>query len=154
MRISVGVFADTLIIIMPGLKARGLQTKLLITPLVSEAIILLLQCLQAYGFIRILSGTKQENTEYEKNWIWHTDFGETRHVLSGSQTLVKYARKRVYAYISRWSGNQNSLVRRIKTEFRLSLSTDKVSSLIGYHFNKRCKCCELSLFDESLLAKG
>ena len=42
----------------------------------------------------------------------------------------------------------------IKTEFRSSLSTDKVSSLIGYHFNKRCKCCELSLFDESLLAKG
>ena len=79
----------------------------------------------AYGFIRILSGTKQENTEYEKNWIWHTDFGETRHVLSGSQTLVKYARKRVYAYISRWSGNQNSLVRRIKTEFRLSLSIDR-----------------------------
>ena len=24
------------------------------------------QCLQAYGFIRILSGTKQENTEYGK----------------------------------------------------------------------------------------
>ena len=40
-----------------------------------------------------------------------------------------------------------------KTEFRSSLSTETVSSLIGYHFNKRCKC-ELSLFDESLLAKG
>ena len=44
-------------------------------------------------------------------------------------------------------------MRRIKTEFRSSLSTEIVSSLIGYHFNKRCKC-ELSLFDESLLAKG
>ena len=40
-----------------------------------------------------------------------------------------------------------------KTEFRSTLSTETVSSLIGYHFNKRCKC-ELSLFEESLLAKG
>ena len=36
-----GVFAYTLIIIMPGLNTRGLQSKLLITPLiVCEAIIL------------------------------------------------------------------------------------------------------------------
>ena len=33
-----------LIIIMPGLNARGLQNKLLITPLVSEAIIIFMYC--------------------------------------------------------------------------------------------------------------
>ena len=37
------------------------------------------------------------------------------------------------------------MVRRIKTEFQSSLSTETVSSLIRYHFNKRYKCCELSL---------
>ena len=36
-----GMFVHKLIIIMPGLNAGGLQSKLLITPLVSEAIILL-----------------------------------------------------------------------------------------------------------------
>ena len=68
--------------------------------------------------------------------------------LSSTHTLVKYTRKRithVYAYISRWSGNQTSLVTWIKTEFRSSLSTETVSSLIGYHFNRRCKCWEISL---------
>ena len=39
-------------------------------------------------------------------------------------------RSRIYAYISRWSGNQTSLVRLIKTEFQSSLSTETVSSLI------------------------
>ena len=71
-----------------------------------------------------------------------------------SQTLVKYTRKREITRLRVYftmSGNQTSLVSHIKTEFRSSLSIDKVSSLIGYHFNK---CCELSLFDESLLAKG
>ena len=47
-----------------------------------------------------------------------------------------------------------SLVRRIKTEFRSSLQTETVSALIGHHFNKTCQCCELSCFDDSLLAKG
>ena len=36
-------------------------------------------------------------------------------------------------------------MRQIKTEFRSSLSTKRVTSLVGYNFNKRCYCCELSL---------
>ena len=47
-----------------------------------------------------------------------------------------------------------SLVRRIKTDFRSSLQTETVSALIGYHFNKKCQCCELSSFDDSLLDKA
>ena len=47
-----------------------------------------------------------------------------------------------------------SVVRRIKTEFRSSLSTETVSALIGCHFNKTSKCCENNKFDESLLAKA
>ena len=39
--LKVGMFAHTLIIIMPGLNACGLQSNILITHLVSEAIILL-----------------------------------------------------------------------------------------------------------------
>lgn len=35
-----------------------------------------------------------------------------------------------------------SLVRRIKTDFRSSLHTDTISSLIGVHFNSTFKCCE------------
>lgn len=44
-----------------------------------------------------------------------------------------------------------SLVRRIKTEFRSSLSTETLSSLISCHFNKTWKCCENNGFEESLL---
>ena len=47
-----------------------------------------------------------------------------------------------------------SWVRRIKTEFRSSLTTDTVSALIGYHFNRTCKCCEVTKFEDSLLAKA
>ena len=35
-----------------------------------------------------------------------------------------------------------SLVRRIKTDFRASLSTETVSALIGCHLNNTFKCCE------------
>ena len=47
-----------------------------------------------------------------------------------------------------------SVVRRIKTEFRSSLSTETVSALIGCQFNKTSRCCESTKFDESLLAKA
>ena len=47
-----------------------------------------------------------------------------------------------------------SLVQRIRTEFRASLSTESVSALIGCHFNKNCECCEKSTFDDSLIAKA
>ena len=36
-------------------------------------------------------------------------------------------------------------MRRIKTEFQSSLSNETVSFLIIYYFNKRYKCCELTL---------
>ena len=41
-----------------------------------------------------------------------------------------------------------SLVRRIKTEYRSSMST---SSFIGCHFNKTWNCCERHKSEESLL---
>ena len=44
-----------------------------------------------------------------------------------------------------------SLVRRIKTDFRSSLSTQSVSSLISCHFNNLGHCCEMTSFDEDLL---
>lgn len=44
-----------------------------------------------------------------------------------------------------------SHVRRIKTDFRSSLSTETISSLIGCHFNKTSKCCEWTKFETSLL---
>ena len=47
-----------------------------------------------------------------------------------------------------------SLVRRIKTEFRSSLSTETVSALIGCHFNKTSKCCEMTKFADCLLVKA
>ena len=43
-------------------------------------------------------------------------------------------------------------VRRIKTYFRSSLSTNTISSLIGCQFNKVTKCCEQTKFEESFLA--
>ena len=43
------------------------------------------------------------------------------------------------------------LVRRIKTEFRSSLSTETISSLIGCHFNKTWKCGENNKFEDSSL---
>ena len=45
-----------------------------------------------------------------------------------------------------------SLVRRIKTEFRSSLATENVSSLITCHFNNMLQCCEHVKFNECLLA--
>ncbi len=47
-----------------------------------------------------------------------------------------------------------SHVRRIKTDFRPSLSTETLSSLIGCQFNKTSKCCEYIKFEESLLTKA
>ena len=47
-----------------------------------------------------------------------------------------------------------SLVRRIKTTYRSSLATQTVSALIGCHFNKIAKCCEMDKFEQSLLAKA
>ena len=47
-----------------------------------------------------------------------------------------------------------SLVRRIKTDFRASLSPETVSALIGCHFNKSGKCCEVTKFDDSLLIQA
>ncbi len=44
-----------------------------------------------------------------------------------------------------------SLVRRIKTDFRSSLYTETLSSLIGCNFNKTWMCCERYKFEESLL---
>ena len=58
----------------------------------------------------------------------------------------KITHLRVYIFHDGLGTRLYSLVRRIKTEFRSSLSTERVTSLIGYHFNKRCYCCELSLF--------
>ena len=46
-----------------------------------------------------------------------------------------------------------SHVRRIKTDFRSSLSPT-TTSLIGYHFNKITKCCEQTKFEESFLARA
>ena len=46
-----------------------------------------------------------------------------------------------------------SHVRRIKTDFRSSLSPTTISSLIGCHFNKVTKCCEQTKFEESSLAE-
>ena len=43
-----------------------------------------------------------------------------------------------------------SLVRRIKTDFRASLSTSSLLSLIGCHFNKTTSCCEFTKFPDSL----
>ena len=47
-----------------------------------------------------------------------------------------------------------SLVRRIKTDFRASLSPETVSTLIGCHLNKTGKCCEVTNFDDSLLIQA
>ena len=47
-----------------------------------------------------------------------------------------------------------SHVRRIKSEFRSSLSTETTSSLIGCRFNKTSLCCEQTVFKESLLLKA
>ena len=47
-----------------------------------------------------------------------------------------------------------SLIRRIKTDFRASLSPETVSALIGCHLNKSGKCCEVTKFDDSLLIQA
>ena len=47
-----------------------------------------------------------------------------------------------------------SQVRRIKTDFRCSLSTETISSLLGCHFNKVSKCCEITTFEHSLLVRA
>ena len=47
-----------------------------------------------------------------------------------------------------------SLVRRIKTDFHASLSTETVSTLIGCHLNTTFKCCEKRKFDTALLNKA
>ena len=47
-----------------------------------------------------------------------------------------------------------SLVRRIKTDFRSSLSVETVSALIGCHFNKTTSCCEQQHFEEPLLSRA
>ena len=47
-----------------------------------------------------------------------------------------------------------SAVRRIKTEFRSSLSTESVAAQISCHFNNTSKCCENKHFDERLIAKA
>ena len=47
-----------------------------------------------------------------------------------------------------------SLVRRIKTDFRASLSTETVSALIGCHLNNKFKCCEQIIFDPALLNRA
>jgi hypothetical protein len=49
-----------------------------------------------------------------------------------------------------------SLVRRIKTDFRSSLSVETLSALIGCHghFNSTGKCCELDTIDTVLLEKA
>lgn len=44
-----------------------------------------------------------------------------------------------------------SLVRRIKTDIRVSLSPETLSALIGCHLNKSGKCCEVTKIDDSLL---
>ena len=44
-----------------------------------------------------------------------------------------------------------SLVRRIKTEYRCSLATQTLSSLISCHYNKTWTCCERYKFKYSLL---
>ena len=44
-----------------------------------------------------------------------------------------------------------SLVRRMKTEYRSSLSTETISSLIGCHLNKTWVCCGVVNAEESLL---
>ena len=47
-----------------------------------------------------------------------------------------------------------SLVRRIKADFRSSLSPETLSALIGCHLNKNGKCCEVTTFDDSLLTQA
>ena len=47
-----------------------------------------------------------------------------------------------------------SLVRRIKTEYRSSLSTETLSALIGCHLNNTLSCCEPTEFEEALLSKA
>ena len=46
-----------------------------------------------------------------------------------------------------------SHVRRIKNDFRSSLSPTTISSLIGRYFNKVTKCCEQTKLDESFLVR-
>ena len=47
-----------------------------------------------------------------------------------------------------------SLVRRIRTDFRASLSTSSLSSLIGYKFNKTSSCCQFNQFPDSFLQRA
>ena len=47
-----------------------------------------------------------------------------------------------------------SLVRRIKTEFRSSLATETVSSLITCHLNNLSQCCENVNFSDALLSNA
>ncbi len=47
-----------------------------------------------------------------------------------------------------------SLVQRIKTEYRSSLSTETLSALIGCHLNSTLSCCEPTEFEEALLSKA
>ena len=47
-----------------------------------------------------------------------------------------------------------SLVRRIKTDFRSSLSTETLSALIGCHLNKTFECCERRKFDIALFEQS
>lgn len=47
-----------------------------------------------------------------------------------------------------------SLVRRIRTDFRASLSTSTLSSLIGCRFNNMSPCCEFKQFPDSFLQRA
>ena len=48
-----------------------------------------------------------------------------------------------------------SLVRRVKTDFRASLTPETLSSLIGCHFNNaNAHCCKLGKIDDALLKKA
>ena len=48
-----------------------------------------------------------------------------------------------------------SLVRRVKTDFRASLTPETLSSLIGCHFNNiNANCCQVAKLDDALLKKA
>ena len=47
-----------------------------------------------------------------------------------------------------------SLVRRVKTDFRASLSTETLSSLISCHLNNTSdKCCKMDVVDNDLIKR-
>ena len=47
-----------------------------------------------------------------------------------------------------------SLVRRVQTDFRSSMSTETLSSLVRFHFNNSGKCCEFRRYPDSFLLKA